>query len=241
MLGISIMTLSTWGLRLAIAAPLLAITLIALFRLGVFDFRLPLLGVAVATFLAIVALLLAIAALVGGIGGDGAHMKNSVIALVLSLVVLYAPVSTMRKGGDVPRIHDISTDLDNPPVFQTVPGLRAASDNSLEIDAKVQAAQKAYYTAIAPLSLAGAPSDNFSDALAAAETMGWEIVAAQAGEGRIEATATTALFGFKDDVVIRLSAVDGGTRIDVRSASRVGLSDLGANAARIEAYLAALN
>ncbi|CAI8207254.1 MAG: Uncharacterised protein [Alphaproteobacteria bacterium] len=241
MFGITVLALSSWGLRLAIAAPLLAITLIALFRLGVFDFRLPLLGVAVATFLAIVALLLSIAALIGGFGGDGAHIQNSVIALVLSLAVLYAPVTTIRKGGDVPRIHDISTDLDNPPVFETVPGLRAASDNSLEIDEKVQAAQKAHYTAIVPLTLPGTPGNNFAAALAAAENMGWEIVASNAAQGHIEATATTALFGFKDDVVIRLSAVNDGTRVDVRSASRVGLSDLGANAARIQAYLAKLD
>ena len=71
--------------------------------------------------------------------------------------------------------------------------------------------------------------------------MGWEIVLADKTNGRIEATATTALFGFKDDVVIRLTESEGGTRVDMRSASRVGLSDLGANAARIDAYFAQLN
>ena len=241
MFGISILTLTTWGLRLAIAAPVLAVLLIGLFRMGVMDFRLPLLGVAVATLLSLVALLLSGAALIGGLGGDGAHMQKAAIALVLSLVVLYAPLNTMRKGGNVPPIHDISTDLDNPPVFETVLGLRAASDNSLDIDAKVQAAQKAHYSALAPLSLDGAPADNFAAARAAAENMGWDIVASDEGKGHIEATATTALFGFKDDVVIRLSAANGGTQVDMRSASRVGLSDLGANAARIQAYFDTLN
>lgn len=241
MFGISLATLTTWGLRLAIAAPAIAIFLIALFRMGVMDFRLPLLGVAVATLLSIVALLLSAAALIGGVGGDGAHMQKAAAALVLALVVLYAPLNTIRTGGGVPPIHDISTDLDNVPVFDTVPGLRAASDNSLEIDPKVQAAQKAHYTSLAPLNLSGAPADNFDAALAAAENMGWEIVASDKSKGHIEATATTALFGFKDDVVIRLSAANGGTRVDARSASRVGLSDLGANAARIEAYFAKLN
>lgn len=241
MLGISLATLTTWALRLAIAAPLIAVFLVALFRAGVMDFRLPLLGVAVAALLSLVALFLAAAALIGGLGGDGAHMQKAAIALVLSLVVLYAPLNTLRKGSGVPRIHDISTDLDNPPVFETVPGLRADSDNSLALNDKVQAAQKAYYTDLAPLSLSGAPADNFAAALAAAENMGWEIVASDKANGHIEATATTALFGFKDDVVIRLSAAKGGTRVDMRSASRVGLSDLGANAARIEAYFQALN
>lgn len=241
MLGISIATLTTWGLRLAIAAPAIAIFLLALFRMGVLDFRLPLLGVALATLLAIVALLLSAAALIGGVGGDGAHMQKAAIALVLSLVVLYAPLNTIRKGGDVPRIHDISTDLDNPPVFEAVPAVRAVSDNSLALDEKVQAAQKAFYTSLAPKQLTGSPADNFAKALNAAEAMGWDIVASDSRKGVIEATATTALFGFKDDVVIRLSAANGGTKVDMRSASRVGLSDLGANAARIEAYFETLN
>ncbi|MGC6534927.1 MAG: hypothetical protein ACON4V_05215, partial [Parvibaculales bacterium] len=120
MFGISIATLAGWGLRLAIAAPVLALVLIALFRFGIMDFRLPLLGVAVASLLAIIAALLSAAALIGGVGGDGAHMQKAVSALVLALLVLYAPLNTIRKGGNVPRIHDISTDLDNPPLFEAV-------------------------------------------------------------------------------------------------------------------------
>jgi uncharacterized protein (DUF1499 family) len=70
--------------------------------------------------------------------------------------------------------------------------------------------------------------------------MGWEIVAADAAAGRIEATDTTFWFGFKDDVVIRVEADGAGSRIDVRSVSRVGVGDVGANARRIRAYLRAL-
>jgi uncharacterized protein (DUF1499 family) len=191
--------------------------------------------------LAIVALLMGVMALIGGYGGDGVYTQKAVIAVVLAVVVLYAPLSTLRKGGNVPPIHDISTDLDHPPVFVAVPALRAASDNSLEIKAEVQAQQKAFYTELAPKRLGGLPSDNFAKALVAAEAMGWDIVAQDASAGTLEATATTALFGFKDDVSIRLSADAGATKVDMRSVSRVGVSDLGANAARIEAYFAALN
>ena len=240
MLGISIATLTTWGLRLAIAAPVLAVFCIAVFRLGIIEFRLPFLGLVLAVLLAAIALLLSAGALIGGLGGDGAHMQRAAIALVLALVMLFPPLNTVRKGGNVPPIHDISTDLDNPPIFEAVVGVRAANDNSLALDEKVQAAQKAFYTELAPLSLSGTPADNFARALAAAEAMGWEIVAQSADKGIIEATATTTLFGFKDDVIIRLSDASGNTRVDMRSASRAGLSDLGANAARIEAYFAAL-
>jgi uncharacterized protein (DUF1499 family) len=77
-------------------------------------------------------------------------------------------------------------------------------------------------------------------AVAAARAMGWEVVAADRASGRIEATDTTRFFGFKDDVVIRVQAAPGGSRVDVRSVSRVGGSDVGTNATRIRAYLARL-
>jgi uncharacterized protein (DUF1499 family) len=68
--------------------------------------------------------------------------------------------------------------------------------------------------------------------------MGWELVASDSAAGRIEATATTPWFGFKDDVVVRVRPDGSGSRIDVRSVSRVGKSDVGANAKRIRTYLA---
>jgi uncharacterized protein (DUF1499 family) len=70
--------------------------------------------------------------------------------------------------------------------------------------------------------------------------MGWEIIAAVPTDGRIEATATTRWFRFKDDVVIRVTPQPAGSRIDVRSTSRLGRSDLGTNAKRVRAYFAAL-
>ena len=74
----------------------------------------------------------------------------------------------------------------------------------------------------------------------AATAMGWEVVDADAGRGVIEATATTLWFGFKDDVVIRITPTATGSRVDVRSVSRIGKSDVGANAARIRNYFAKL-
>ena len=240
MLGISVATLTTWGLRLAIAGPVLAIVCIAAFRLGLMEFRLPFLGMVLGVLFAAIALLLSAGALIGGLGGDGAHMQRAAIALVLALVMLYPPLNTVRKGGSVPPIHDISTDLENPPVFVAVPAMRGANDNSLALSEKTMVAQKAHYTALKPLSLSGTPSVNFAKALSAAEEMGWEIVASNAADGTIEATATTRLFGFKDDIVVRLSADGARTKLDARSASRAGVSDLGANAARIQAYFAKL-
>ena len=93
------------------------------------------------------------------------------------------------------------------------------------------------YPDIEPVILTVEPSVAFNTALNAAEEMGWEIVASEADEGRIEATATTTWFGFKDDVVIRVEPHARGSRIDVRSKSRVGRGDVGANAERIRSYV----
>ena len=84
------------------------------------------------------------------------------------------------------------------------------------------------------------PDRALARAEAAARALGWKIVAAAPGQGRLEATATTRWFGFKDDVVVRVTPASGGSRVDIRSVSRVGKSDLGVNARRIRAFLAAL-
>jgi len=81
-------------------------------------------------------------------------------------------------------------------------------------------------------------AEMFARAEKAARDMGWEVVAAVPEEGRIEATDTTAWFGFKDDIVVRVATDGTATRVDVRSMSRVGKSDMGKNAERIRAYLA---
>jgi len=100
------------------------------------------------------------------------------------------------------------------------------------------AVQHAYYPDIRPLRAPGiAPQAAFKAALTAARGMGWKIVDANASTGHIEATATTAWFGFKDDIAIDVIPANTGSVINVRSESRLGLSDLGKNARRVHAYL----
>ncbi len=129
----------------------------------------------------------------------------------------------------------------DPPQFLKVLPLRAGAPNPATYGGpEVAAAQKSAYADIQPQDFSQAPAETFALALAKAREMGWEIVDADAANSRIEATATTLWFGFKDDVVIRITAVGSGSRLDVRSVSRVGRSDVGANAARIRAFLTAL-
>ena len=94
-----------------------------------------------------------------------------------------------------------------------------------------------------PSSLTADPATAYDRALDVANSMDWEIVASDRALGRIEATDTSTWYGFKDDIVVRVISEDAGTgsRIDVRSLSRVGRSDVGVNAARIKAFLAALD
>jgi uncharacterized protein (DUF1499 family) len=162
----------------------------------------------------------------------------AVAGVVLGLIAAGLPAKGIYTARHSP-IHDVSTDTANPPQFVAVMPLRAAAKaaNSTDYDAKTAQLQKETYPDIGPLHLDLPPSQALDRALAAARSMGWEIVASDPAQGRIEATATTFWFGFKDDIVVRLAAEGTGSRVDVRSLSRIGSSDVGANAQRIRAYL----
>lgn len=162
-----------------------------------------------------------------------------IFSICLGLAVAYLPWSLMQQARALPPIHDITTDLSEPPVFRAILPLRAAASNPADYGGpEVAAAQRNGYPDIQPLELAYSPEIAFENALKVATAMGWQVVAADPGEGRIEATATTLWFGFKDDVVVRVKPVATGSRVDVRSVSRVGKSDVGTNAKRIREYLA---
>jgi uncharacterized protein (DUF1499 family) len=135
------------------------------------------------------------------------------------------------------RIHDISTDTENPPQFVALRALRLTTFNGLDYGGEpVARIQKSAYPDIAPHLAAEPPARAFERALRAAKAMGWQVVASVPGEGRIEATATTRWLRFKDDVVVRVTPHGAGSRIDARSTSRMGRSDFGANAKRIRDY-----
>lgn len=169
-------------------------------------------------------------------------MSTAVTAMVLALTALGGLGALVWKAAGVPAIHDVSTDTENPPQFVAVIPLRASALNPVEYGGpEIAAKQHKAFADIAPLMLNVPPGRAFDRALAAARTMGWELVASDPAAGRIEATDTTIWFGFKDDVVIRVTPAPGGSRVDVRSLSRVGGGDIGTNAARIRKYLKTLN
>jgi uncharacterized protein (DUF1499 family) len=158
--------------------------------------------------------------------------------LIIGALVFGVPWYMVNEGRKLPPIHDITTDTDQPPAFVAVLPLRKDDPNTVEYGGtELAAQQKKGYPDLAPATLSMPPRAAFELALSLARASGWDIVAAAPEDNRIEATATTDWFGFKDDVVIRIRPADGGSRIDMRSVSRVGRSDLGANARRIREFL----
>lgn len=165
-----------------------------------------------------------------------------VVALLIGLATAWMPWNGYRTARSVPPIHDITTDTVTPPPFVAVLALRAEASNPPEYAGEeVAKQQREAYPDLVTLVLTQSPAEVFNNALLTAKEMGWEIVAEVPDEGRIEATATTFWFGFKDDVVIRIVADGTGSRLDLRSKSRVGRSDVGANAARIRRFVDKFN
>ncbi len=164
----------------------------------------------------------------------------AVAGLLLGVIAWGIPARVILAARGKPAIHDISTDLSDPPAYAAIVPLRQGAANGLDFSEDVAAQQRRAYPDIAPVTMPGQPAEVFGRALDAAREAGWEIVNADNAGGRIEGTDTTRWFGFKDDVVVRLTPAGTGTRVDVRSVSRIGRGDLGTNARRIRDYLARL-
>ena len=165
-----------------------------------------------------------------------------VTASLLAIAAIAPPLMMLSTAKSLPLIHDVSTDLAEPPPFVSLMEVRKQAPNGFAHGgAAIAAEQQKGYPDLKSLVVKQPPGEAVQRAIDAARSMGWEIVASDAAAGRIEATDTTAWFGFKDDIVVRIRPEGEGSRIDVRSVSRVGLSDLGANAKRIRAFLARLS
>jgi uncharacterized protein (DUF1499 family) len=239
--------------RIAFFVGILAIILLLIagpaYRLRLLPLIPALLGAAIGFLLFAVTLILGFIGLVAGGRQALARSRGAVGIIALSAVItVVAGIGIFRARG-APPIHDVTTDLNDPPLFKDAVPLRLASGalNPVEYQRiqsimrnkiDVPAAQQSAYPDIQPLLLTLPPARAVQLAQAAAKDMGWDILAAVPSEGRVEATDTTWYFGFKDDVVVRVKPESAGSRIDVRSESRVGGGDTGTNARRVRAYLA---
>jgi hypothetical protein len=163
--------------------------------------------------------------------------KGGVSAVLLGLI-LSLPVAGLGAASEMaaritPPINDISTETEDPPVFwfTATPSDYPASNAE---------PQRAAYPDVRPLDLPLSVVEAFAAALDLVKDRGWEVLSADPTESQIEAIATSRLFAFEDEVAIRVTETDTGVRIDMRSRSRLGQIDRGANARRIVAYLADL-
>lgn len=167
------------------------------------------------------------------------------IGVALGLCAAVPPLRWYAERGKFPPIHDITTDTDNPPVFTAVLPARAA-ENAAAADyggPSTAAAQRKAYPGVAPVTLDLLPTEAFARAIAHAYAAGWTLVSASppaGGGGRFEASDRSRWFGFTDDIVVRITPQGQGSRVDMRSLSRQGRGDFGANARRVEAFMSGL-
>ncbi|KIN68393.1 DUF1499 domain containing protein [Sulfitobacter donghicola DSW-25 = KCTC 12864 = JCM 14565] len=160
------------------------------------------------------------------------------VAMIFGVICLVPMISNIvnPKPRAAP-IHNISTDTVNPPAFLVLDETRAGARNPLAYGGAEQAAaQTAAYPDIGPLETELTADAAYQRALTVAQDMGWDIIAADTDAHRFEATARTSVFYFADDVVVVVSSTATGSRVDMRSVSRIGRSDQGVNAARIRLF-----
>lgn len=223
------------GIAFALAAALLAAGAALGSRFGWWNFSA---GFAALGWIAWVGAAGAVLSLIGAALSWNRHRGALIVALVglvLGATAAWLPYQGRAALRASPPLPDITTDTADPPAFVAAIESRrqAGARNSTDYRPARAALQARHYPDIAPVIVPLAPDAAFDRALAVVRAMGLEIIATDKTSGRIEATATTFWFGFKDDVVIRVRPAPEGARIDIRSTSRVGGRDAGTNAARV--------
>ena len=198
---------------------------------GFVAFRLFLLG----SLLAVLALLLGLGALFTTRASKGRAGRGLAWgACALAVVVIGSVALAAGRSARVPAINDITTDPSDPPGFSVLARDPANAGRDMSYPGEAFASQqRAGYPDLAPIDVATSSTDTFAATKAAIEAFGWRIAAADPAAGTIEATDTSRIFRFVDDIAVRVRPLATGARVDMRSKSRVGKGDVGANAARI--------
>jgi len=172
-----------------------------------------------------------------GSGCTGRERAWTGIGCGVALLLVVA--SAVSRGGSAPPIHDVTTNIEDPPTFSAA--VRTAHGRINGVDypdggPDVPAQQRAAFPDLTTIRLAVPPADALARARHAAAALGWAVTAVDTEALTLEAYDTTRVFRFVDDIVVRVRPSGSGAAIDLRSNSRVGGGDLGANAARIIAF-----
>jgi len=213
-------------------------------KFSLLPFSVAFLGFSISLLLVIVFGLLGALLLVLSFGARFKRLRlNALKTIGLGLLpVVMLAVIVGPSGFSAPLIHDITTDFENPPVFTKALELRTKQENSTDYDSEILIdIQKDAYPDIVPLLIQVEPEAIYAKAVELVEQRGWEIVAKDDQLFVIEAVVRSSFFGFADDLVIRIAKTDEGSRIDMRSSSRVGQGDFSANAKRVQSFLSDLD
>lgn len=233
--------LAVWSGRFGLFALAVTVLSVVIVRSGLLEIVPALTTFAAALIFAGLAVLFALASFVviwrQGLAGLG----SALLGLLLGLLLLAYPGYLGYRASKLPAISDITTDTANPPRFDVLARLRPRGRAAYP-GAAVAERQRAAYPDIAPLQLSVTPKVAYDTALTLATKRKWLVVdsrppAPGRRDGVIEAVARTPIMGFRDDVAIRVSPTAQGSRVDVRSASRYGFHDFGANASRVRTLL----
>lgn len=169
---------------------------------------------------------------------------GGLIVIAVAVAAAALPIRTWLAARSAAPIHDVTTDVDNPPRYVAVARLRVPPANSVDYGGEAVARlQRASYGDVRPLIVKAPPPRVLAMAADTARAEGWMVLAQDIGFGdlgRLEATDTSFLFGRLDDVVVRIVPHPAGSRVDVRSSARDGATDDGRNARRIRRFLAFL-
>jgi hypothetical protein len=243
--------LAVWARRIALFSLAATVISVIVVRSGALEIVPALSTFAGALMLAAVAILLALCALVVIWFEGVAGAKQAVAALFIGLALIAYPAYLGIKAWRLPAIYDITTDPIDPPRFDAIARLRPRDANPITYEGLYAAEQQhAAYPDIEPDLTDSTAQESYDAAMRVITKRKWRIVDArppQGGQpvanphapqpairdGIVEAIARTPIMGFRDDIVVRIRATSDGARIDVRSASRYGRHDFGANASRV--------
>jgi uncharacterized protein (DUF1499 family) len=235
---------AVWSPRVALFSVAVCILAVGLLRFQLVELRAGSVALVAGLALAAGAIVLSLAAFVR-IWREGRRgVATASFGLLIAIAVLAWPAFELARGLTLPALTDVTTDIESPPSFSLSRAALAARGGRTPPDPPPEARQRQReaYPFVAPLTLDIGAETAFALARRAAEARGWRVVDAvppggRVGTGRIDAVDRTFLLRLPDDVTVRIRPRADGSRIDVRSASRLGPHDLGANARRIRAFL----
>lgn len=235
--------LAIWSRRLALFGIAVAIAGGGMARFGVVPSLRGLVIIGAGAACSALALVLALAAYAEIWRNGAIGLTRANVGFVLALVALAYPGWQVVRAYQLPPIKDISTDLRDPPAFSRARTALDARQGHVpgESGPDTREMQRSAYPDVAPVVLEMGPEEAYALVLEAVAEMKWQIVdrsppSVRVGAGRIDAIDRTMVMKFTDDITIRIRPLANETRIDIRSVSRVGRHDLGANAARIRRF-----